>query len=147
METGADGPLTPRTAAEARQQLARDEAAVRYPPLPTWFFAAMAVLVAALFLVQLLPSDDAGQARIAVAVVAVVLGSRYWLNRPGVAWVAPHLPDMAWFLVAVLGSYAACWVVWGTIGLDAVWVAGAALAAGVVLVTGRRYRREFGDVG
>jgi len=107
----------------------------------------MAALVAALYLARLMPPSDAGNATFAVAVAAAVLGSRYWLNRDGVSWVSPKLGDMVPFLAAVLGTFALCWIVSATTGAWWAWIVGAAVAAGVVLHTGRRYRREFGDVG
>ena len=144
METEA-GPPSPQQAREALRQLAADESAVRYPPIPRWFFLAQAAVVAALHLAQLLPSSDAGKATFAVAVVAVVLGNRYWLNRGGVSWVSPDLGDMVPFLVTVLGGFVACWVVSETTGVWWCWIVGAAVGAVVVLVTGHRYVREFGD--
>ncbi|GAB3343991.1 hypothetical protein [Modestobacter lapidis] len=145
METGGDRDPSAGEAAQLLGRLAEDESAVRYPPLPRWFFPAMAAVVATLYLVQLLPPSDTSKATFAVAVVALVLGNRYWLNRDGVSWVSPDLGDMLPFLVALLGTFAACWAVSETTGVWWCWLAGAVVGAGVVLGTGRRYRREFGD--
>jgi hypothetical protein len=145
METGSQGAPTPEDARRTLRQLAEDETAVRYPPIPRWFFLAMAAAVAALYLVQLLPPSDTSKATFAIAVVTTVLGSRYWLNRDGVAWVSPKLRDMVPFLTAVLGAFAVCWVVEATTGAWWVWIAGAVVAAGVVLRTGHQYVQEFGD--
>lgn len=141
-----EGSPTPQQAQQALQQLASDQDAVRYPPLPRWFFAVMAGLVALLHLAQLLAPSDASSVRFALAVVAIVVGGRYWLHRDGVAWVKVRLSDMAPFLAAVLGTYAVCWMVSATSGAGWVWIVGAAIAGGVVMATGRRYRQEFGDV-
>ena len=145
METGPAGPLSPQDAREALRRLAADADAVRYPPIPRWFFVVMAAAVAALHLAQLLPSDDTGEATFAVAVAAAVLGSRYWLNRDGVSWVSPRVADMVPFMSALLGTSALCWALDATTGAWWVWIAGAVVAGAVVLVTGHRYVQEFGD--
>ena len=145
METGPAGAPSPQDALEALRQIAADEDAVRYPPIPRWFFVAMAAVVAALYLAQLLPPSDTSKATFAVAVVAVGLGSRYWFNRDGVSWVSPRVADMVPFLAAVLGTFALCWVLEVTTGAWWAGIAGAVVAGAVVLVTGHRYVREFGD--
>lgn len=145
METGPVGRPSPQDAREALRQIAADEDAVRYPPIPRWFFVVMAATVAALYLAQLLPPSDTGKATFAVAVVAAVLGSRYWINRDGVSWVSPRAADMVPFMTALLGTFALCWVLDATTGAWWAWIAGAVVAAAVVLVTGRRYVQEFGD--
>jgi len=127
-------------------QLAADEAAVRYPPLPRWFFPAQGVLIAGLLLAQLLPStSDARSATAAVAVAAVVLGGRYWLFRDQVAGVQPSVRDMLPFLAAILGTVIACLVVDATTGAWWIWIIGAVVVAGIVLGTGRSYRKTYGD--
>lgn len=151
METGRpDHSVTPRQARETLQQLAQDESAVRYPPIPRWFFLVMAALVALVYLVQLLPPSDAGNATTVVAVVAIVVAARrlavkHWLHRDGVARVKLKLSDMARYLTASIGTFTVCWVVSAGTGAWWVWIAGAVVAGGIVVVTGRRYRREFGD--
>lgn len=133
---------------EARRSLAgvrADEDSVRYPPLPAWFFAAMALIVAALFCAQLLGSADASSATLALAIVAVVLGTRMWLRRQDVGWVTPRLGDMASFLALLLGTFVACWAVSALADTRWVWPVGAVVGAVVVLRTGTAYRREFGD--
>lgn len=42
--------------------LADDENAVRYPPIPAWFFVVQAAAVAGLHVVRMLPDSDAGRA-------------------------------------------------------------------------------------
>lgn len=151
METGLPGHSpTPRQARETLQQLAEDESAVRYPPIHRWFILVMAALVVLIYLVQLLPPSDAGNATTALAVVALVLAARslavkYWLHRDGVAWVKVKLSDMALYLAASLATFTVCWVVSASTGAWWVWIAGAVVAGGIVVVTGRRYRQEFGD--
>jgi hypothetical protein len=135
---------TAREAREVLQQLGEDEDAVRYPPIPMWFFVVQAGAVAGILLAQLLGPSDAHQATVGVAVASIVLGSRYWLNRDGVSWVSVKLTDMAPFLAAVLGICAACWTFAATTGSRWVWIVGAIAAGAVVLHTGHRYRREFG---
>jgi hypothetical protein len=147
METGAQGTPSPRDAREALRQLAADESAVRYPPIPRWFFVAMAALIAGVHLAQLLPASDARHATFAVAVAAAVLGARYWLYRDRVSWVSPRFADMVPFLAAVLGTSVLSWLIAAATGAEWVWGIGAAVAAGVVLRTGHRYRQEFGDAG
>ena len=145
METTPDPRPTADDARRTLRQLSSDEAAVRYPPLPRWFFLAQAVLVACLCLAQLLPPSDARNATFAVAVAAIVLGCRYWLYRDQVAWVSVPFRDMAPFLAAVLGVFLGCLVVAESTGARWMWIVGAVVVAGIVLGTGQRYRREFGD--
>ncbi|WP_164704496.1 hypothetical protein [Blastococcus litoris] len=145
-----DGAPTPHEAQEMLRQLAGDEEAVRYPPIPAWFFAVQAGAVAALHLIRLLPSSDAGRTAQLVAILAIALaagglGSRYWLNRDGVGWVSMKLTDMVPFLAAILGSFAVCWAVAEATGARWVWIVGAVFSAAVVFVTGARYRRTYGD--
>lgn len=144
METGSGRAPTPRQARETLQQLAEDESAVRYPPIPLWFFIAQAAAVAGLYLAQLLPPSDASKATFVVAVVAIVLGSRFWLNRDGVSWSSVKPADMASFVAAILGIFALCWVISATAGAWWIWIVGAVVASGIVVVTGHRYRQEFG---
>jgi hypothetical protein len=126
------------------QQLAADESAVRYPPLPAWFFAAMAAIVAALCLAPLLPSGSAqSSSRLALTVLAVVLAGRWWW-REGVAGVRVPVRDMAGFLALLVGVQLVA--LGAASGLDAgwPWVVAAVVSAAVVLATGRRYRQETG---
>jgi len=142
------GPTSGPTPEEAREllgHLASDEEAVRYPPISAWFFAVQSAVVGALFLVRLLPSDDASRATLALGIVAVLLGSRYWFNRDGVSWATAKLADMVPFLLVLLLLAVGCLVVDATTAASWVWAVGAALAAGVVWRTGQVYRRDFGD--
>ncbi|MFW3170033.1 hypothetical protein [Geodermatophilus sp. CPCC 206100] len=136
---------SPRDARSMLEQASADEAAVRYPPLPRWFFLAQAALAAGLLLARLLPPSDARHATFAVAVAAIVLGGRYWLFRDRVRGVSPSLRDMLPFLAAVLGTVLTCLVVVETTGAEWVWVVGAVVVAGIVLGTGRTYREAYGD--
>ena len=105
----------------------------------------MAAAVAGLHLARLLPPSDAHEATIAVGVAAIVLGSRYWLNREGASWVSVKFADMVPFLAAVLGTFGLSWVVSATTGAWWIWIVGAVVAGGIVLRTGQVYRRAFGD--
>ena len=134
-----------RDARATLDQLTADENAVRYPPLPRWFFPAQAALTACLCLVQLLPPSDARNAMFALAVAAIVLGGRYWLFRDRVSGVLPSSSDMLPFLAAILGTVVACLVVEETTRAGWVWIVGAVVVGGIVLGTGRRYRRTYGD--
>ena len=127
--------------------MGEDENVVRYPPLPAWFFAVQALAVAGVLLAQLLEPDDALKVTFAVAVIAVVLGSRYWLNRSGVGWVFPNARDTVPLVLVVLGVGVACWVVSAVTDVRWVWIVGAVAAAAAVLVTGRRSRQVFGHGG
>ena len=138
---------SPQDARAALDQLTADEAAVRYPPLPRWFFLVQATLAGGLLLAQLLPPADARPATVALAVAAVVLGGRYWLFRDRVSGVLPSSGDMLPFLAAILGTVLACVVVAGTTGAWWAWIVGAVVVAGIVLGTGRTYRRAYGDAG
>lgn len=132
-------------ARRALEQLAQDENAVRYPPLPRWFFLAQAALVAGICLARLLPPSDARHATFAVAVAATVLGGRYWIFRDHVLGVSPSFGDMLPFLAGLLGTVLACFVVTETTDAWWVWIIGAVVAAGIVLRTGNTYRRTYGD--
>ncbi|SOD94132.1 hypothetical protein [Blastococcus haudaquaticus] len=136
---------SPQDARATLDQLSADEDAVRYPPLPRWFFAAQAVLTACLCLAQLLPRSDARNAMFALAVAAVVLGARYWLFRDQVSGVWPSLRDTLPFLAGILGTAVACLVIEETTGAWWCWIIGAVVVAGIVLGTGRRYRKTYGD--
>jgi hypothetical protein len=136
---------SPQDARTTLDQLAADEDAVRYPPLPRWFFLAQATLTACICLAQLLPPSDSRSATFAVAVAAIVLGGRYWLFRDQVRGVSPSVPDMLPFLAAALGIVLGCLVIAETTGAWWVWIAGAVLTAGLVLATGRAYRKAYGD--
>lgn len=145
METGPDQSPSPREARETLRQLVEDESAVRYPPIPRWFFVVMAAAVAGLHLARLLPPSDASKATFAVGVVAIVLGSRYWLNREGVSWASAKFADMVPFLAAVLGTFGLSWVISATTGAWWIWIVGGVVAGGIVLRTGHVYRQAFGD--
>ncbi|HET6394054.1 MAG TPA: hypothetical protein VFG13_14610 [Blastococcus sp.] len=147
METGAGGRPTEHEAREALAQVASAEDAVRYPPLPRWFFLGQAALVACICLAQLLPPSDARNATFAAAVAAIVLGGRYWLFRDRVSGVLPSSADMLPFLAGTVGTVLACLVVAETTGARWIWIVGAVLVAGIVLGTGRAYRRTYGDAG
>lgn len=145
METESYRSPSPRQARETLRQLAEDESAVRYPPIPRWFFVAMAAAVAGLHLVRLLPPSDASKASFALSIVAIVLGSRYWLNRDGVSWAAVKFADLAPFMAVILGTFGLCWVVSALTGAGWIWIVGAVGAAGIVLRTGHVYRQAYGD--
>lgn len=144
METDS-GNRPPRAeAAQTLRQLADDESAVRYPQLPRWFFPVMAGLVAGLALVQLLDRVAAHRLTLALGVVTLLLASRYWMNRDGVAWAAARFTDSLPFLLGVLGTFAVGWVVAATSGASWVWVVAAVVAGGIVLRTGYTYRQAHG---
>jgi hypothetical protein len=144
METESGMPPSRDEAKQTLHQLGHDESAVRYPPLPRWFFLAMAALVAGFALAQLAAPADAHKATVALGVVALVLGSRYWLNRDGVSWASARFADTVPFLLGILGAFALSWIISATTGASWIWIVGAVVAGGIVLRTGHSYRREFG---
>ena len=144
METEAGRLPSPDEAKRTLREIDQAEGAVRYPPLPRWFFLVMAALVAGLALAQLLEPSDSSKATLALAVVALVLASRYWLNRDGVSWASVGFTDMVPFLLGILGTFAVSGVIAATTGASWAWVVGAVLAGAIVIRTGRTYRREFG---
>lgn len=144
METGAGRSPSPDEAKQTLHQLGRDENAVRYPPLPQWFFLVMAAIMAGMALAQLLAPSDSSKVVPALAVVALVPASRYWLNRDGVSWTTLKLSDMLPFLLGILGTFALSAVISATTGAWWIWIICAAVAGGIVLHTGRTYRQEFG---
>ena len=145
METGSDKSPSPDEAKQTLRQLGEDESAVRYPPLPQWFFPAMAALVAGLALAQMMEPSESHQATLGLGVVTLVLASRYWLNRDGVSWASARFADALPFLLGILGTFGFSWVFSATTGAWWIWIVGAVLAAGIVLHTGRRYRRVSGE--
>jgi hypothetical protein len=145
METGSGMPPSRDEAKQTLHQLGHDESAVRYPPLPRWFFLAMAALVAGLALVQLMAPPEAHKATLALGVIALVLASRYWLNRDGVSRASARFADTVPFLLGILGTFALSWVISAATGAWWIWIVGAAVAGGIVLRTGHSYRREFGE--
>lgn len=144
METGGGDRPSPDEAGETLRRLTEDENAVRYPPLPRWFFVLMASLVAAASLVQVLPPSDSAKASLGLAIVAVVPAYRYWLHREGVSWVSIKVGDLLGFLAVILGTVTASAIVSGVTGWWWPWVVSAVVTAGVVLYTGHVYRRSFG---
>lgn len=145
METESGKTPTHDEAKQTLHQLGQDESAVRYPPLPQWFFLAMASLVAGFALAQLMEPAESHRATLALGVVALVLASRFWLNRDGVSWAAARFVDMIPFLLGILGTFALSGVISATTGAWWIWIVGAVLGAGIVIRTGYTYRREFGE--
>lgn len=141
VETTAGATPTPEEARRALTQLAGDESAVRYPPLPWWFFVVQTCLLAGLFLAQILGGSDARNASFAVVVASAVLGGRYWFYRPGVAWVSAANADVGPFVLVVLGVIVVAGVAADTTGTPWAWVVGAVVAAALVLLVGRAYRK------
>jgi hypothetical protein len=144
METESGRP-SPDEAKQMLHQLSQDENAVRYPPLPRWFFPSMAALVAGLALAQLMEPAESHRVTLALGAVAVVLASRYWLNRDGVSWTSARFADSVPFLLGILGTFALSWLISVTTGAWWLWIIGAVVAGGIVIRTGRAYRREFGE--
>ena len=105
----------------------------------------MAALVAGLALAQLMEPSESHKATLALGVVALVLASRYWLNRDGVSWASARRSDMVPFLLGILGTFALSGVVSATTGVWWIWTVGAVVAGGIVIRTGRTYRREFAE--
>lgn len=130
---------------ETLHQLGKDENAVRYPALPSWFFLVMAAIVVGLALARLLEPSETSKATFALGVVALVLSSRYWLNRDGVSWVSVSFVDMLPFLVGILGTFALSAVIAATTSAWWIWIVGAVVAGGIVIRTGHAYRQEFGE--
>jgi hypothetical protein len=145
METGCGKQPSRDQGEQTLHQLGLDESAVRYPPLPQWFFPTMAALVAGLALAQLMEPAKSHRATLALGVVALVLGSRYWMNRDGVSWASSRFTDSVPFLLGILGTFVLSWVVPTTTGAWWVWMVAAVVAGGIVLRTGHNYRREHAE--
>lgn len=105
----------------------------------------MAAAVAGLYLARMLPPSQASAVSLAVTVAAIVLGSRYWLNRDGVSWVSVKFGDLLPFMAVIAGTFGLCWAVSALTDARWIWIAGAVAAVVLVLRTGHVYRREFGD--
>lgn len=145
METGSGQPPSHDEARQTLHQLSEDESAVRYPPLPRWFFLAMAAVVAGPALAQLMEPSESHQTTLALGVLALVLASRYWLNRVGVSWASARFADMVPFRLGILGTFALSGIILAATGAWWVWVVGAVVAGGIVIRTGHSYRRELGE--
>jgi hypothetical protein len=145
METGSSKQPSRDEAEQTLRQLGQDEGAVRYPPLPRWFFPVMAALVAGLALAQLMEPSESHRVTLALGVATLVTASRYWMNREGVSWASARFVDSVPFLLGILGAFALSWVVSATTGAWWIWIVGAVVAAGIVLRTGLAYRREHGE--
>lgn len=144
METPSGRRPSPQEARDALAQLARDEDAVRYPPIPRWFFLVGAAAVAGVTLAQMLPPRTAGLVVVPLGVVMGLLARRYWFNADGVSGASPKFGDMTGYLTVILGTFAVGWLVEATTGAWWIWLPCAAVTATAVLVTGERYVREFG---
>ncbi|MGY1849809.1 hypothetical protein [Blastococcus sp. SYSU DS1021] len=144
METPSGRSPSPEEARETLAQLARDQDAVRYPPIPRWFFVVMAAVVAGVALAQLLPPKTAAFAVLPLVVISGLLAHRYWFNPEGVSGASVQPADMVGYLAVVLGTFVACWLVEALTDAWWIWFPGAAVVAGAVLVTGYRYGREYG---
>ena len=142
METGAGKQPSRDEAEKTLHQLGQDERAVRYPPLPRWFFPTMAALVGGLALAQLMEPAESHQTTLALGVITLVLGSRYWMNRDGVSWASARFTDSGAFLLGILGTFALSWVITATTGAWWIWIVAAVVAGGIVLRTGHTHRRE-----
>lgn len=144
METSNGRSPSPQEARDTLAQLAKDEDAVRYPPIPWWFFVVGATVVAGVTLAQLLPPKTAGLVVLPLVAIMGLLAHRYWFNAEGVTGASVKLTDMVPYLTVVLGTFVGCWLVEETTDAWWIWFPGAAVAAGAVLVTGFRYVREYG---
>ncbi|SEL69292.1 hypothetical protein SAMN04515665_11737 [Blastococcus sp. DSM 46786] len=144
METSSDRTPSPQEARDALAQLARDEDAVRYPPIPRWFFLVGAAVVAGVTLAQLLPPRTAGIVVLPLVVLMALLAHRYWFNTDGVSGASVKVGDMAAYLTVFLGTFGIGWLVEATTDAWWIWFPCAAVTATTVLVTGERYVREFG---
>ena len=145
METGPGRQPSRDQAEQTLHQLGQDESVVRYPPLPRWFFPTMAALVAGLALARLMEPAESHQATLALGVITLVLGSRYWMNREGVSWASARFTDSVPFLLGILGTFALSWVVAATTGAWWIWIVTAVVAGGIVLRAGHNYRREHAE--
>lgn len=145
MET--EGTPTPDDARRLLHEAAAAEDSVRYPPLPLWFFISMSVAIAAIFVAQLLPTPHSLYASFAVAVAAVVMGLRFWINGRGVAWVSVKASHIAPFVGGILAIAVVCIAVAELSGAEWIWIVGAVIAASIVMLTGRAYRRMVGARG
>ena len=49
------------------------------------------------------------------------------------------------FLLGILGTFAVSWLISAATNAWWIWIVGAVVAGGIVMRTGRPYRREFGE--
>lgn len=145
METGPDQRPSRDEAERTLDQLAKDESAVRYPPLPRWYFPVMAALVAGLALARLLGPSGAFTVTLLIGVIAALVAGKYWLNRDGVSGTSMKVTDMVPFLLGILGVFVGAWVVSEAAGASWVWILAAAMAGAIVLKTGHSYNREYSE--
>lgn len=129
------------TPEESLIQARQAEAVTRHPRLPSWYFAAMAAVVAVLMLCQMLPTGKRTLALFAVLLSAMALNNRAQ-SLAGISWAGQPIRGQLPFLIVMLMVIAATAVAAGVTGQAWVWAVGAAPAAVVVLVTGTIYRRR-----
>lgn len=141
MESLGNPDPTQREAREALGLADKADSAVRNPVLPAWFFAAMAVLVAAVLLAQMLDTTQRSTVMFGAVAIALLLNMTVQ-NKRGVSFAAFRFRDLAPFLVTVLVVIGGTAVAYAVTEEDWVWAVGAGLAAIVVLVTGAAYRRR-----
>lgn len=140
METNASHPGQD-DARNALEAAARSEAVARHPSLPGWYFPLMALVVAAVVAAQMLDSSQR-VLLLGAAIVVILMVNRHVQTRSGIVWDSTRLRGQVPFLAAVLGVIGATAVTVAVTEDDWVWAAGAAVAAGVVLVAGVIYARH-----
>lgn len=105
----------------------------------------MAAVIVGLALAQFLPSPEVTLVMLGLTVIALLVASKFWLNRDGVSWASARFADMLPFLLGVFGTFALSALISETTGAWWIWILGAAIMAGIVLRTGQNYRREYGE--
>jgi surface polysaccharide O-acyltransferase-like enzyme len=123
-------------------ELHQAETITRRPWLPTWYFTAMAGLVAVLMVCQTLPSGRRTLALFAVLLAALVINNRAQ-RLAGISWIGQPIRGQLPFLLAMAVVIAGTAAVVAVTGETWVWAVGAVPAALVVLVTGVVYRRRM----
>lgn len=139
METNAAHPGQD-DARDALEAAARSEAVARHPSLPGWYFPLMALVVAAVVAAQMLPSSQR-VALLGLAVAVILMVNRHVQTSTGIVWDSTRLRGQVPFLAAVLGVILAAAITVAITENQWVWAVGAAVAAGVVVVTGVIYAR------
>ncbi|PRX98799.1 hypothetical protein [Allonocardiopsis opalescens] len=138
-EAGAASRPTPEEAARVLDQIGRDRDAVRRLPAPAWYFPAVAAMVAAAHLSQLLPSPVGALVALAVVAAAVLAVRRHADALGVVGW---SVPPRIWLpMGALIATAPAAAVLDQVYGQRWAWIAAAALGAGAVLAWGALHRR------
>lgn len=148
METFDGRPITPDEARQALAEADAEEQATLNPPMPAWYFPALAAAIFALFALNAI-DDPAPAVRVVIiiAVLAVAIGigaivGAVSFSRPGYRGIRIRwAPTLVTGAIALLFPIAALLLA-GPLGTW-VWLPVGAVLAAIVVTLGILYRRSL----